>query len=179
MTISLHDVIHGSERQISMPVTEQTADGRWVERPKTYKVKIPAGTTDGTVIRLAGQGEPGVGPGAAGDLLLRVHIAPDPSFEVEGHDLYAELKLAPWEAALGTKAKVSTPDGDVTLTIPAGSQGGNKLRLRGRGLPKKGGSGRGDLYVTVRIRVPREMSDRERELFEALREESTFNPRGS
>lgn len=177
VTVSLEDVMHGAEKHIAMPVREQTADGRVVERQKTYKVKIPAGTTDGTVIRLAGQGEPGVGGGKPGDLLLKVRLAPHSDYDVDGHNLTTKLYLAPWEAALGTKATLQTPDGDVTVTVPEGSQSGNKLRLRGRGLPKKGADGRGNLYVELLIRVPDELSERERELFEQLREASSFDAR--
>lgn len=177
VTVSLADVMHGAEKHIAMPVREQTPEGHVVERQKTYKVKIPAGTTDGTVIRLAGQGEPGVGGGKAGDLLLKVRLAPDEDYEVDGHNLTTQLHLAPWEAALGTKATLETPDGDVTVTVPEGSQSGNKLRLRGRGLPKKGSEGRGNLYVELLIRVPEELSERERELFEQLKEASSFDAR--
>jgi curved DNA-binding protein len=177
VTVSLEDVMHGAEKHIAMPVREQTPDGKVIERQKTYKVKIPAGTTDGTVIRLAGQGEPGMGGGKAGDLLLRVRLAPHPDYEVDGHDLTTQLYLTPWEAALGTKATVETPDGDVTLTVPEGSQSGSKLRLRGRGLPKKGTEGSGNLYVELLIRVPEELTDRERELFEELQQASSFDPR--
>ncbi len=175
--VSLSDVAGGAEREIALPVREQMPDGRVVQHTKTYKVKIPAGTTDGTVIRLAGQGEPGAAGGQPGDLRLRVEIAPHPDFDVDGHDLYTDLYLAPWEAALGAKVPVKTLDGEVTLTIPQGSQSGSKLRLRGKGLPKKNGGKSGDLYARLLVRVPDELTDRERELYEALRDASEFDPR--
>lgn len=177
VTVSLDDVARGAERQITVPVHERTPQGQVVQSTKRLNVKIPPGTTDGTVIRLQGQGEPGVGGGPAGDLRLEVKIAPHPDFEVDGHHLYADLYVTPWEAALGAKVPVKTLDGEVTLTIPAGSQSGSKLRLRGKGLPKKSGSKKGNLYARVLVRVPGELTDRERELFEALAEESTFDPR--
>lgn len=177
VTVSLEDVARGAERQITVPVHERTPQGHVVQKTKRLNVKIPPGTTDGTVIRLQGQGEPGVGGGPAGDLRLEVKIAPHPDFEVDGHDLYTDLYVTPWEAALGAKVPVKTLDGEVTLTIPAGSQSGSKLRLRGKGLPKKAGKKKGNLYARLLVRVPDELSDRERELFEALAEASDFDPR--
>jgi curved DNA-binding protein len=176
LTVALEDVAHGAEREISFLVDERTPDGRVVRTTKKLKIKIPAGTTDGTVIRLAGQGEPSGAGGAAGDLLLKLKIAPHPHFDVDGHDLHTDLYVTPWEAALGAKVPVRTLDGEVTLTLPEGSQSGSKLRLRGKGLPKKKGKG-GDLYAKVLMRVPEELSDEERALFEQLADASKFDPR--
>lgn len=175
--VSLEEVALGAEREIMLPMREQTPDGRVIERNKSYKVKIPAGTTDGTVIRLAGQGEEGVGGGKAGDLRLRVELTAHPLFEVDGHDLTTQVYLTPWEAALGERVTVQTLDSSVTLTIPAGSQSGSKLRLRGKGLPRRKGKKSGDLFAQLQIRVPEQLSERERELFEMLQAESSFNPR--
>jgi curved DNA-binding protein len=171
VTVTLEDVYHGSSREIALQVDGQV---------RRLNVKIPPGVTDGSVIRLAGQGGHGQAGGEAGDLLLTVRIAAHPRYEVTGSDLTCDLKLAPWEAALGEKIDVPTLDGDVTLTIPPGAQSGQKLRLRHRGLPKRGQHGdgqRGDLYVRLMIVVPKTLSDEERKLFEKLKQVSPFNPR--
>lgn len=166
--ITLEEAFHGSNRQLSL----QLPDGS----QRTLDVKIPAGARDGSVIRLRGQGSPGSHGGASGDLLLTVHIAPHDRFETDGHDLATTLDISPWEAALGARLAVATLDGDVTLTIPPASQSGQKLRLRHRGLPRRGGE-RGDLLVRLRIVVPKHLTDSERTLLEQLRDTSTFNPR--
>src|SRR5690554_7899421 len=160
---SLEEVASGAEREIVLPMRERTPDGRVVEQNKSYKVKIPAGTTDGTVIRLAGQGEAGVGGGKAGDLRLRVELTRHPFFEVDELDLSTEVYLAPWEAALGARVPVRTLDGAVTVTIPAGAQSGSKMRLRGKGLPGRKGKKAGDLFARVQIRVPEKLSARSEE----------------
>jgi len=147
-----------------------------VERTRSFSVKIPPGVLDGDRIRLANQGTQARDGGEPGDLYLRIHLAPHPLYKVEGRDLVMDLKLAPWEAALGTRVKIPTLDGRVNLKVPAGTSSGTRLRLRGKGLLKRG-SGRGDLYAVVRIVVPEKLSERERELFESLARESGFNPR--
>ncbi len=177
LRVRLEDVAAGAEQQITLPVQERTSDGRVVRRNKNYKVKIPRGTTDGTVIRLAGQGEPSPSGGKPGDLRIKIEIAPHPVYEVDGHDLYTDLPITPWEAALGAKVPVPTLEGPVTLTVPAGSQSGSKLRLRGKGLPTKKSGERADLYARLQVRVPDDLTDRERELFEELAEASSFDPR--
>jgi curved DNA-binding protein len=145
-------------------------------RTQTYQVKIPAGVTEGQRLRIAGRGEAGLGGGAAGDLYLRVRLAKHPDFEVEGHDLICEADLAPWEAVLGASIAVPTPQGRVNIRIPPGTQNGQKLRLRGRGLPERGG-GSGDLFVIARVQVPARVTDAERKLWEQLARESRFEPR--
>jgi curved DNA-binding protein len=130
----------------------------------------------GQKIRLAGQGSPGFGGGAAGDLLLKVEIQPDSRFKVEGADIHTTVPVAPWEAALGGEAEVETPTGPVRVRIPAGSSSGRRIRLRERGLIAQGG-GKGDLLAEIRIVVPDQLSPRERELFEELAEESEFRAR--
>jgi curved DNA-binding protein len=176
LSVALEDVAHGAEREIEFPVQQRAPDGRVVRTTKRLKVKIPAGTTDGTVIRLAGQGQPAGGGRQAGDLLLKIKIAAHPHFEVDGHDLLTELYVSPSEAALGAKVPVRTLDGEVNLTLPEGSQSGSKLRLRGKGLPKKKGKN-GNLYARVLVRVPDELSDEQRELFERLADVGEFDPR--
>jgi curved DNA-binding protein len=143
---------------------------------KTLQVKIPKGVTNGSVIRLAGQGETGSGQAKAGDLLLRITIAPDDRFRVEGHDLHTVVAVSPWEAALGAKIPVHTVDGAVTLAIPKGSQNGRKLRLRGKGIPQQSGVG-GDIIVELAICVPAQLSPEEEKLFIELAKVSRFSPR--
>lgn len=148
-----------------------------VAQPKTIEVNIPAGVRDGSVIRLAGQGEPGTNGARAGDLFLRVRIEPHRLFSIIGEDdIQIELPVAPWEAALGTNVSVLTLDGSVEMKIPAGTQGGKKLRLRGQGLNKRSG-GRGDEYVKIKIVIPPKLTPKEKELFEKLAAESRFNAR--
>jgi DnaJ-class molecular chaperone len=147
-----------------------------VRRSKSLDVTIPAGIRNGSVIRLAGQGEPGINGGPPGDLLLHVRIEPHPLFHVVDDDLELELPAAPWEAALGASVLVPTLDGSVELTIPAGTQGGRRLRLRGQGLNRRSG-GRTDLYVRIRIVIPPKLTSKEKELFEKLAAESRFDAR--
>lgn len=167
--IPLEDVHKGAVKQISLQTTEP--GGRPQGRPRTYEVRIPPGTTEGSRIRLAGQGH------GEGDLFLRVHIEPHPVFRVHGHDLEMDLQVSPWEAALGARVPVDTLEGTVSVHVPAGSRSGQKLRLRGKGLPKGRGHGAGDLHAVIRIVVPHTLTAREKELFEELGRVSRFNPR--
>ncbi len=163
ITIGLEEAFHGATRAVSL----QTPEG-----VRTLNVRIPPGVTDGSRIRLRGQGVHG------GDLLLRISIAPHPQFEVAGHDLTTEVRISPWEAALGAKVPVKTLEGMLTVTIPPGTSSGARLRLAGRGMPKRGKeTGRGDLFVRTRIVVPKTLSPKERELYEKMKAESEFNPR--
>jgi len=143
---------------------------------KSLEVTIPPGVRDSSVIRLAGQGDAGTGGSPAGDLYLHVNLEPHPLFQVLGDDTQVELPVTPWEAVLGAKVNVPTLDHRVEMTIPAGSQTGQRLRLRRQGLKKRGG-GRGDEYVKLKIVVPSSPTGREKELFEHLAAESRFNPR--
>ena len=145
-------------------------------KTETHQVKIPPGVTEGQRLRIAGRGEAGRGGGAAGDLYLRVRLAKHPDFEVEDHNLVYEAELAPWEAVLGTNISVPTLDGRVNIKIPPGTQSGQKLRVRGRGLPDRNG-GHGDLMVVTKVVVPAKVSDAEKKLWEQLSRESKFNPR--
>ena len=143
---------------------------------RTLAVTVPPGVTDGQRLRLRGKGGAGRHGGPAGDIYLHVALAPHPLFRVDGHDLYFDLALAPWEAALGADVEVPTLDGPMLLTVPAGTPGGRKLRLRGRGLAT-GHGGRGDLYAIAHLQVPATLTPRERELFEELARVSRFDPR--
>ncbi len=147
-----------------------------VSKEETYQVKIPAGVTEGQRLRVSGRGEAGANGGASGDLYLRVHLAKHPDFEVSGPNLIYEAELAPWEAVLGTNLSVPTMDGKVNIKIPPGTQTGQKLRVRGRGLPQRSGIG-GDLIVVARIEVPNQISDEERKLWTQLASVSHFQPR--
>ena len=194
ITLTLEEAHHGGTRSISFQATEICPEcggtGRKngkvcpkchgagaLQSPRTFEVKIPAGIRNGSMIRLRGQGEPGSGGAAPGDLLLQVQIEPHRIFRLVGDDsVEIEFPVAPWEAALGAKVQVPTLDGTVEMTILAGTQGGRKLRLRGQG-PSKRGGGRGDQYVKVKIVIPPKLTPVETGLFEKLAEESRFNPR--
>lgn len=161
--VTLEEAARGSVRTVTV---------RHDSKTETHQVRIPPGVAEGQKLRLAGHGEYGSGGGAAGDLYLRVRLAKHPDFEVDGHHLIYEAGLAPWEAALGTELSIPTLDGRVNIKIPAGTQSGQKFRVRGRGLGKNG-----DLFVIAKIVVPVKTSDAEKKLWEQLRRESKFNPR--
>jgi len=137
---------------------------------KTLEVKIPAGVNEGSRIRLKGQGGEGLGGGARGDLFLRIHILPHPKFTIKGNDLETEVVLRPEQAALGDKVSVATLDGLVTMTVPAGSHTGTRLRLRGKGMPIKGKPDRGDEYVRIVIDIPMPLSEPEKAIYQQLKE---------
>jgi curved DNA-binding protein len=155
LELSLEDAQEGGRRRL-------TLDDRQID------VNFPAGVRDGQLIRLAGQGVRGRDGGPPGDLYLRIALKPHPNFRRRGDDdLDVDLPLAPWQAALGATVPVQTPGGTAKVRVPAGSSSGRRLRLRGRGLPTSGG-GSGDLHAIVKITVPKQLSDRERELYEQL-----------
>jgi curved DNA-binding protein len=172
--IDLQDSYQGATRSITLQVSSLDEQGRVVTRPRTLNVKIPRGIRRGQQIRLAGQGGSGHGGGDAGDLYLEVDFNPRSHYSVEGADVYLQVPLAPWEAALGATVKVPTPAGKVDLKIPAGSQAGKKLRLKGRGIPARQA---GDLYVVLQIAVPPAENDAQRKLYEEMKQEFSFNPR--
>ncbi|MDX1952608.1 MAG: DnaJ C-terminal domain-containing protein [Verrucomicrobiota bacterium] len=147
-----------------------------VERSNTYKVKIPAGVQEGQRLRVSGQGEPGIGGAEPGDLYLRVRIAKHPDFRVGQNTLFVDVEVAPWEAVLGANVTIPTLDGRIDIKVPAGTQNGAKLRVRGRGLQNREGT-KGDLIVIVKIQVPSKISDTEKAAWEALARQSSFKPR--
>ncbi len=165
--VTVEEAYRGTERGISIGSGEGT---------RALDVKIPAGVTDGQRIRLAGQGGRGSGGGPPGDLYLVVRIVPHPRYRVQGRDVSVDLPLSPWEAALGTSVAVDIPGGEAKVTVPAGTSSGQRLRLRGRGLPNLRGRP-GDVYAEVLIMVPAKLSRKERHLFEELAAESSFDPR--
>ena len=165
--ISIEEAYHGARKTVSLA----GPDGA-----RNLQVTIPAGVTDGQRIRLSGQGGRGSDGARPGDLYLVVRIAPHRSYRLEGRDLHADLRLAPWEAALGTSVALATPGGEAKVTVPPGTSSGRRLRLRGRGLPNPRGKP-GDLLAEAKIVVPAKLSEAERELFEQLAATSDFDPR--
>ena len=175
--LSLEDALRGTQVDLNLNVPEYDAEGNARHVPKTVKARIPKGATAGQRLRLRGQGGKGVNGGRDGDLYLNIALDPHALFRPAGHDLYFDLALAPWEAALGATVEVPTLDGAVNLKIPQGTAAGRKLRLAKKGLPRPGG-GEGDLYAIVQIVNPTVLSEREKELFKQLAESSRFDPRG-
>jgi curved DNA-binding protein len=176
ISITLAEAYHGARKTIELERVEADSSGRPVRNRRNYDVTIPLGVTDGSLIRLAGQGGSGSGGAESGDLFLRISILPDTRFSLNGHDLTTTIDITPWEAALGAKVQVPTVDGRINLTIPSGTQSGQTLRVRGKGMPVAAGR-YGDLLVNVRIVVPKHLTARERHLFEELAKESLFDPR--
>jgi len=174
--IDLEDSFNGASRSISLQMPEVNQDGHVVTRTRTLKVSIPKGIRQGQQIRLAGQGAIGMGSGKAGDLYLEIEFKPHRHYRVEGADVYLELPLAPWEAALGASVKVPTPAGAIDLKIPPNSQAGKKLRLKGRGIPAKTA---GDLYVVVQIVLPPADDEKARAIYKRMQDELVFNPRAT
>jgi curved DNA-binding protein len=174
--VTLEQVYRGDEVEVSIEVPEYDEHGLPHRVPRTFRINIPKGATDGQRLRLPGKGGPGRNGGKPGDLYVKLQFKPHPLYRVEGHNLYLDLPLAPWEGALGAKILVPTLGGPVELTIKPGTTTGQRLRLARRGLPKADGSA-GDMYAVVQIEVPKTLSPRERELYEELASVSAFNPR--
>lgn len=165
VSIDLEETYQGATRSLNL---------RAFQQERTLNVKIPKGVKQGQHIRLQGQGNPGINGGAAGDLYLEIAFNPHPLYRVEELDVYLELPIAPWEAALGGSVPVPTPDGAVDMKIPAGSSSGRKLRLKGRGIPAHSP---GDFYVTLKVVMPTTFSDKAKALYAELALEQPFNPR--
>jgi curved DNA-binding protein len=174
--IAVEDAFHGATREIKLHAPEIDAAGRVRTRDRTLSIKIPRGVREGQHIRLTGQGMPGQGGAPNGDLYLEIGFSPHSLYRVDGRDIYLDLPVAPWEAALGARLKVPTPSGAVNLNIPAGSQTNKRLRLKGKGIPSKPA---GDLFVTLRIVLPEAKSRSARKFYQDMEEQLGFNPRAA
>lgn len=171
--ISLEDTFHGATRTITLHAPAIDTQGHVVTRERVLNVTIPKGIREGQHIRLSGQGSPGL-DGKSGDLYLQVEFQPHPLYRVDGRDIYLDLPVAPWEAALGATVKVPTPDGIVELKIPEGSLSARKMRLKGRGIP---GSPPGDCYVILTIALPPADTEAAKAFYKKMEMELNFNPR--
>ena len=174
--ISLAQAYHGALIDLNLSMPDYDAQGRLVRVPRAFKVRVPKGASNGQRLRLPGKGGKGFNGGHDGDLYLTVELQPHRLYRVSGHDLYLELPVAPWEAALGATVEVPTPGGNVQMKIPPGTPAGQKLRLAGRGLPRPR-EGNGDLHVIVQIVLPETLTDAERASFTELAAVSPFAPR--
>ena len=176
--ITIEDAFRGTELDLKLSAPEYDAHGRMRRVPLTLKVRIPKGVTDGERLRLPGKGGKGTGGGPNGNLYLNIALQPHPLYRVTGHDLYLDLPLAPWDAALGASVEVPTLGGSVRLKVPPGTNTGQKLRLSKRGLPRRH-EGEGDLFAIVQVVVPPRPGEREKALYKDLAEASQFNPRAA
>ena len=166
--VSIEDAFYGVSKKISL----RTVEGKM----KTFDVKIPAGIRDSEKIRLIGQGKAGLNGGTNGDLFIRINIEDDKRFKIKGYDLYTDLFLTPWEAALGTRANVVGLDDESNIYIPGGVQSGESIKIEGKGYKDSKG-GRGDLIANIKVMVPKKLTNDEKEIFMKLKEVSSFNPR--
>lgn len=166
--ISIEDAFYGAKKKISL----RTVEGNM----KNFEVKIPAGIRDNEKIRLIGQGKKGINGGSNGDLFIDINIKNDNRFKIKGYDLYTDLFLTPWEAALGTKANVVGIDDEASVLVPQGIQSGEVIKIPGKGYKDSRG-GRGDLIANVKVMVPKKLTEEEKEIFSKLKEVSSFNPR--
>ncbi len=173
ITIPLSDAFHGATRRLSFTMQSVDAEGRMTSKPLNLNVKIPKGIKNGQKIRLAGQGGQGYGGGEKGDMYIRVEFEKQPYIKVDGADIHIDLPVAPWEAALGHTITIPSPGGNVRLKLPAGSQQGKKLRMKGKGIPSKTP---GDLYIIVNIALPPADTEKARKIYEEMKE-LNFNPR--
>lgn len=176
LPVFLEELVSGKPRPVAYRVPQTDEHGRRMpDQERHLNVKIPAGVSDGEVIRLKGQGAPGMGSASAGDLYLRVRLVPHPMFDVEGHNLMVTVPVAPWEAALGIRVEVPTLSSNIQLSIPPNSQNGRKLRIKGKGLPGKAGTG--DLYAVIKVVMPPADSPEVKALWQRLAKETDFDPR--
>ena len=174
IVLDIEDTFTGPTRQITLRVPKTDEQGRVTLETRTLNVKIPVGVREGQIIRLAGQGAPGVNGAPAGDLLLEVHFRPHDRLRVEGRDLHVELPVAPWEAALGAVVPVDLPNGQIKVRVPPGAQSGGTLRVRGKGIP---GNPPGDLILTIQVVLPPADTPKARELYATMARELPFDPR--
>ena len=172
--IDLEDSYQGAEREIALRTPTMDRDGRVLNKERKLSVKIPKGVKQGQKIRLVGQGSPGMGGGESGDLYLEIEFKPHAVYRVESKDVYLNLPVTPWEAALGASIKIPIPLGKLDLKIPPNSLGGRKLRLKGQGIP---GASPGDIYVILQIILPFADSENAKKLYRQMEKELGFNPR--
>ena len=170
ISISIYDAFFGAEKKISL----KTVNGNM----KSYIIKVPKGIREGEKIRLIGQGKEGVNGGKNGDLLIQIHIDKDKKFKLEGYDIYTDLLLTPWEAALGTRVDVQAIDGETKVYIPQGVKSSELIRIPNKGY-YNGNGGRGDLVAEIKVMVPDKLTDEEKNLYKKLKEISKFNPRNN
>ena len=168
ISTTIEEAFYGTDKKISL----RTNEGKI----KTISVKIPEGILNGEKVRLIGQGKKGENGGKNGDLYLKINIENDSKFKLQGYDLYTDLYLTPWEAALGTRANVKTIDDETKVYIPQGTESGEKVRIPGKGYKKASGT-RGDLVAEIKIMIPKKLTEEEKNMFEKLNEISNFNPR--
>jgi len=174
--LDLADAFLGATRQISLRTPHVDAQGHVGLISHTLNVKIPKGVYEGQIMRLAGKGSPGVGDGKPGDLLLELHFNPHPRFKVDGCNLYTKLPVTPWEAALGAMIPVNLFDNDIKVRIPADTQSGQQLRVRGKGIPSKTP---GDLILDIQVVLPSATTQKAKELYESMARELAFDPRSN
>lgn len=175
ITVTLEEAFHGGSKTIHLQIPERDGNGHIHHATRTLKITIPAGTIPGQQLRLAKQGAPGIGGGSPGDLFLEIDIAPHRLFTLQGHDVYLTVPITPWEAALGAKIHLPTLAGAVDLKIAPGTQAGQKLRLKGRGLPNKPQAG--DQYILLQIVTPPAKTDGDKAFYEKMAQEMPLNPR--
>src|SRR5579862_471984 len=173
--ISLEEAFHGASKMLQLQIPEIDANGQLRQHLRTLKVNIPAGAMPSQQLRLAGQAGPGVGGAPAGDLYLEIEIEPHPLFSLQGKDVYLTLPVTPWEAALGAEIKIPTLAGKVGLKLAPASQSGQKLRLKGRGMPGKPHAG--DQYTLLQILIPPAHTEEDKKLYESMAKLMPFNPR--
>ncbi|MCT0206768.1 DnaJ C-terminal domain-containing protein [Synechococcus sp. CS-1332] len=174
--LTLEQATRGTEVSFSLSVPILGADGRVQKQSRSGRIRVPRGVVEGERLRVPGKGGDGIAGGASGDLYLVVRLAPHPRFRAVGHDLYLELPIAPWEAALGAEISVPSLDGPVAVSLKPGMRSGQKLRLAGKGLPQRR-DGAGDLYGVIQIVLPEKIGEREQALYRDLAEASSFHPR--
>ncbi|MCP9931678.1 DnaJ domain-containing protein [Cyanobium sp. AMD-g] len=174
--LTLEQAARGTEVSFSLSVPVLGADGRVEKQSRSGRIRVPRGVVEGERLRVPGKGGDGIAGGAPGDLYLEVRLAPHPRFRTVGHDLYLELPIAPWEAALGAEITVPSLDGPVAVSLKPGMRSGQKLRLAGKGLPHRR-DGAGDLYGVIQIVLPEKIGEREQALYRELAEASAFHPR--
>jgi len=172
--IDLENSWHGAQQAITLKVPQVDPSGHVITQSRTLNVRIPKGVKEGQRIRLKGQGAASIGGGPSGDLYLEIEFKPHKLYKVDGKDIYLDVPLAPWEAALGTQLEVPTPSGKVEMKIPENTRSGSKMRLKGRGIPAREA---GDLYVITKIVLPEADTDDKRELYHQMQQTMGFNPR--